>query len=328
MNAADGHRVVQNSEHKISNVSCTRWEEVTSTLLWHASFSAMMKAPTAIRLVHAPSLDQPQQVGIALSDQVDEKSEIASLSEILQQTPSGSGGGQLSHLREMITSCLQVPMELLKSKSMAIVYVTDRLPVDEDGREGDHVTQAFLETLNLLQGSPVWVVVRLSTDEQRVVDFYNDLDVKMELVSVEMSGGMTPGQIHLDVLDDYVSEAGAVHEHNAWLNYAYPLHLCRESVVKYPIFDALNDRPLSHDELVDFMTLLFDRNQQAWALQPLANPTTHYADFRAEISELNRKTGTLYDPIRRRVVPWIDMGHLDRIYSSQSSTGCSSCVVL
>lgn len=288
----------------------------------------MMKAPTAIRLIHAPSVGQAQQVGIASSEHVDSELEMARLKKVLEPKPCGSGG-QLRHLREIINSCLETPLGLLKEKSMAIIYVTDRVPVDDNGQEGEVITNRFIEALGRLKGFPVWVVIRLSTDEQRVVDFYNDIDEKMNFVTVESGIDAPPlgTHINLDVMDDYISEAENVHEHNPWLNYAYPLHLCKESAVKFPVFDVLNDRPLQMQELADFCNLLFDRNQTAWALQPLPNPETHYSDFRSEVLELNRRNGTLYNPIKRRILPWIDMGQLDRIYGAHSAIGCG-CTVM
>mmetsp|Transcript_42714 Transcript_42714/g.48544 ORF Transcript_42714/g.48544 Transcript_42714/m.48544 type:complete len:417 (+) Transcript_42714:67-1317(+) len=319
MNCADGHRVVQDARHKITNVSCTRWEEVSSTLFWHANFAALMKAPSAIRMVHG-AMGHPQQLGVASSEEVDIQSEIRRLSSLMQQTPAGSGCEMLPHLREIVDSCLKIPVELFgEDRFMAIIFVTDRLPIDENGSEGEHVTKEFLETLNMLSGLPIWVVIRLSTDDQHIVDFYNKLDDQMAYVKVES------GQVHLDVLDDFVSEAEAVNNHNPWLNYAYPLHLCRESAVNFPVFDVLNDRPLSHDELVDFINLLFYRNPAGvWAAQPLPNPLTHYAQFRAEVLELVKKGGSLYNPIKRRVQPWIDMRLMDKIYGPPKK----SCVIL
>ena len=240
MNSADGHRVVQNVDtHKVSNITCTRWEEVTATLMWHANFSIKMQAPTAVRLIQAPSMGQPQQVGIASAVHVDESTELSRLANMLQQQPSGGGGGPLSHLLEIVQTCLQTPSELLgDDKSLAILYVTDRIPVDDNGRDGDDVTKSFLEILNLLQGTSVIVVICLSSDEKRVVDFYNDLDRRMDAVSLptkhaDSEGAMPRHNLHLGLIDDFVSEAGAVHVHNSWLNYAYPLHLCRESAVQF-----------------------------------------------------------------------------------------------
>lgn len=59
----------------------------------------------------------------------------------------------------------------------------------------------------------VWVVIRLCTDEQPVVDFYNALDSVLELP--------------LEVLDDHLNEAKECHQFNSWLNYALPLHRCK-----------------------------------------------------------------------------------------------------
>lgn len=325
MNMQDGHQVVHEYT-KVKSISCTRWEEVTSTILWHANFALMMKAPTAIRLMHPIGENAQQQVGIASKEEVNADMEMKRLKEMLSYQPKGTGG-QLRQLREVIDSCLETPMELWKERSMAIVYVTDRLPSDENGRAGEDVTTNFIESLNRLQGLPVWFVIRLSTDDQDVVDFYEDLDEKISYVSMEMQSEMLDGQIHLDVLDDYISEAQEVHKHNPWLNYALPLHLCRESGVNFPVFDALNDRALTHEEVTQFVNLLFDRNQTVWAQQPIANPRTHYAQFRNDVVDLNKKNGTLYNPIKRRNLPWLDMAQVDRIYGAQASVGCG-CVIL
>jgi hypothetical protein len=326
MNCADGHRVVQTLDHKIKNVSCTRWEEVVSTLLWHATFSVKMEAPTVIRLVHSLRTGYSPQITVASTVNVDEAMDLSRLADLLQGTPSGIRG-PLTHLRDTVMTCLhEQSMKLLADeKALAILYVTDRLPVDDYGKEGEHATREFLEILQLLRGSPVFVVIRLSTDEPRVVKFYNDLDSHMDtMMAVHPDDTELPrfGEIHLDVLDDFVSEAAAVQEHNPWLNYAYPLHLCRESAVQFPVFDTLNDRPLTHRELVEFLTLLFDRNQPAWGLKPIPNPVTHYSEFRTDISDLNRKAGLLYDPIKRKVAPWIDLTQMDRIYGDHLSQGC------
>ena len=54
---------------------------------------------------------------------------------------------------------------------IVIVVATDGLPTDECGYGGEVHQKEFVEALRLLEGLPVWVVIRLCTDEERVVNF-------------------------------------------------------------------------------------------------------------------------------------------------------------
>jgi hypothetical protein len=293
-----------------------------------------MEAPTVVRLLKDPESEhQPQQLGIATDVTVDLKSEVLSLKKLLQAKPNGPTK-LIPHLREVVDSILAIPQNLLENRSIALVVVTDSLPTGQTFQSNEDACREFLETLFLLEDHSVWVVICLCTDEAKVVDYYNDLDARMAHVS---SASLRPAgqKIHFDVLDDYVSESAKVYEHNPWLNYAYPLHLCRESAVNFPVFDALNDRPLCHQELADFVALVFDRTHLAWADQPLPNPKTDYNAFRQHVDELVTKNGRLWNPVRRRVLPWIDMKAMDRIYGTRASkavrAGVSSscaCTVL
>lgn len=320
MNHADGHLVVQSKEppFSIRNVDCTRWEEVISTLRWHAEFSARMEAPMAIRLLNDP-LTVPQQLGVATSTQVVLEEEINRLSDLTKLRPGGQGT-LTSHLREVVNAIKAVPRHMLDNRSIAVVFVTDSLPTSDNGKSGNQAVAEFLDILQGLEGWPVWFVIRLSTDEQAVVDFYGDLD--NEMFNIEKSD-ITHTGLHLDVLDDFVSEAKEVAKHNPWLNYAYPLHLCRESAVNFPVFDALNDRPLMHDELAKFICLLFDRKTQAFMEQPLPNPKTEYKAFREEVQQLLQKNASLWNPIKKRIMPWIDVPVMDQIYSNGAASTCS-----
>ena len=321
MNHADGHLVVQSKEPPfcVKNVDCTRWEEVSSTIRWHADFSSRMEAPMMIRLLNDPLIGR-QQLGVAATRDVSYEEDYQRTSELLKSRPNGTVT-MISHLREVVNSIKSVPRELLEDRSIAIVYVTDSLPKNDDGMEGDQAAAEFLNVLQELEGVPVWFVIRLSTDEQAVVNFYGNVDNMIS--SEERSGHMQTG-LHLDVLDDYVSEAEEIQKHNPWLNYGYPLHLCRESAVNFPVFDALNDRPLLHDELAKFICLLFDRHTQAFMEQPLPNPKTEYRAFREEVQQLLQKNGGLWNPIKKRIMPWIDVRVMDRIYGEDGGNGAAT----
>jgi hypothetical protein len=86
----------------------------------------------------------------------------------------------------------------------------DGLPTDIYGRCDNNTKLEFTEALQSLEGLPIWIVIRLCTNEDEVVGFYNNLDPDLER--------------NIDVLDDFSQEAEEVCKHNPWLNYALPLH--------------------------------------------------------------------------------------------------------
>ena len=57
-----------------------------------------------------------------------------------------------------------------------IVLATDGLPSDDQGHSSEAVLRTFVDSLKNLQSLPVWIVVRLCTDDEGVVDYYNSLD--------------------------------------------------------------------------------------------------------------------------------------------------------
>ena len=47
---------------------------------------------------------------------------------------------------------------------------------------------------------------------------------------------------------------------NPWLNYSPPLHRAREIGAHHRIFDVLDERLLTYDEIFEFMSLMFGWN--------------------------------------------------------------------
>ena len=114
---------------------------------------------------------------------------------------------QVSGMAHDLTEC---------GKQVAIILATDGLPTDQKGRGGKGAMDEFVEALRSLEGLPVWLVIRLCTDEDDVCEFYNNLDAQLEL--------------SLEVLDDYIGEAKEVYAKNPWLCYGLPINRCRELV--------------------------------------------------------------------------------------------------
>lgn len=279
-----------------------------------------------VRLVNDPGVNAgPQQLGVAASENVSINKELQRLRRLLKCHPGGNTPLTV-HLKDILESLKEVDPTLLNENMISLVIVTDRLPTDGEGLEGADVNFEFLDTLKEFQEYPVWIVIRLSTDEERVVEFYSSLDRGIAILR-QLRGEADHArieEINLDVLDDFVSEASKVTKYNPWLNYGLPLHLTRESGITYSTLDAMNERPLSYTELADFMALLFDRHDpldvggglQTLDDQPLPDPQQSYCEFRKEVQDMTWRCGEVWNPVKKRMLLWINLRELDRIYSS------------
>ena len=109
-------------------------------------------------------------------------------------------------------------------KASVIIYT------DGEASDGD-VTIA----LRPLIGLPVWVVIRLCTDDAAVVTYWNNVDDQLEL--------------NMDLIDDPVGEGRGVNKLNPWLTYGTPLHRLREFGVTVKEIDMIDEEILSIDQM-------------------------------------------------------------------------------
>merc|ERR1719253_278709 len=150
----------------------------------------------------------------------------------------------------------------------SIVIATQGLPTNEHGQSSSAITQQFINALKSFQGLPVSIIIRLCTDNDRAIDFYNNLEYQLE------------GMLRYDVLDDFFGESLEVYLKNPWLNYGLPLHRFRELGFYHKLFDSLDDKALTLMELKDFFTLFFS------PATPLPDPTTQWDNFFHQLSYL------------------------------------------
>lgn len=183
----------------------------------------------------------------------------------------------------------------LEGKSVTFVLLTGGLPSDDFGNETEAEKHRFIQALNKLEGFPVHLIIRICTDEQAVVDFYNGIDNNL---------------LSIDVLDDYYSEALEVFLRNPWLNYGMVLHRYREMAYN-PILDAIDERKLEVEEVWQLCSLLFNT--------ALPDPSLNWKSFLHEVSAAMKKENQQWSPIKKKFTPWLDLHMLDVTYTTKET---------
>jgi len=224
------------------------------------------------------------------------------LDTIMSVSPSGVT--PLSeHIREIKSNVTGMLDDLSENgQKVVVVIATDGLPSDSGGRSGPVQLTEFKNALRSLEGLPVWIVIRLCTDEDNVVNFYNDLDSELEL--------------SLEVIDDFTGEAEEVYEHNPWLNYALPMQRIREMGFSHKLFDLLDERALSKDELRQFFMLLFGPDK----FDGVPDPYVDWDGFLKRIDEMARAEKQQWNPIKKKMGFWVDVRKLAIVYGEAACT--------
>jgi len=176
-----------------------------------------------------------------------------------------------------------------------LVIATDGLPTSGGSAQPTELAKAeFVQVLRQLSVDlPVFIVIRLCTDDDASVAYYNRIDEEEELP--------------LEVLDDLESEAQEVRgQGNDWLTYSPMIHMIREGGTFMKLFDLLDERKLNVLEA----RLLAGHLLQLEDQPPL--PLSDLKQFSRMADERVRKMAKVYDPLQHRMAPCINMSKLRR----------------
>jgi len=302
MNLVDGHRIVESSRtRQVQIVEATRWEQVLESVNYHAHLASVMNAPTTFRLLnrHQGRTHEPTIVKngneFTVAHHGYNPSEAPAVRSFMSRLSPGGMTPLTAHIDHIRYSILTPLISQLRAtgQKVAVIIATDGLPTNRDGYCNQHTKDQFIASLRSLEGLPVWIVIRLCTDEDEIVDFYKEIDRQLEL-SVE-------------VLSDYICEAEDVYEHNKWLNYGLPLHRCRELGFDNRLFELMNERALTKGEIQQFCSVLFGED----AFDGVPDP---YEDFDGFLSNLDRIMASSdlnqFNPITKKMEPWINTKRL------------------
>ena len=218
---------------------------------------------------------------------------------VTPQFPQNQLTTQIQNIHGYISR--EAPRLVSQGKIIDLIICTQGLPTDDNGNAGPAIVQEFKQAIYSLSQLPVKIVIRLCTDDERAVDFYNTLDCQLD---------------SLDVLDDYWGEALEVYLHNPWLTYGLGLHRLREAGMAWMLIDYVDERPLTMDELYTFCKsfLLGQSNGCGMTGVELPDPRTNWNMFLQGLSKLLEKERQQWNPVLGRLAPWINVTKLNSMY--------------
>ncbi|GMH73393.1 hypothetical protein TrVE_jg806 [Triparma verrucosa] len=281
MATSDGHVMIEGGM-----VTCSRWEELGSTICWHAEMSSRLQVPTEFRLLNPPPrANQVVTVGEGAAGR--------GLEEIRKACSSGPTGRTplCSQIRQVVQRVRLQESQLRAEGKMALVVIAS------DGASTDGDVAAALRPL---QDLPAWVVIRLCTDDDSVVEYWNEIDEDLEM--------------DMDVLDDLCGEASEVTALNPWLTYAPELHRLREFGTTTKSFDLLDERPFLANEVKDILQIIFG------SAGSISHPDLGVSDFVQSIEAAQKNCSEVYNPVKKRKTGWVDVKKLRNYVKSGGCT--------
>ena len=281
MSAGDGNLLGKDAAGASKIVSGTRWQEISADIAIVADMSHDIGARTEFLPLNGAI--RP------LTIQGTNEGDVAKVTKGLAtlEPRAGYTTPLAAATARIYLSILPKVQTLMKNQQqVCVVIATDGKPTDT----------GFQEALKQLQTLPVWVVIRLCTDDEEVVDFYNGLDAKLEAP--------------LEVLDDLRGEAREVCTLNRWLTYGQPLHIARFGM-RNRVFDDIDERPLTPGQVKKFCELLLGGT-------PLPEPEVDLGVFMKAIDTELAKQPKVYDPLSKKMEPWIKRGLLEAHIAAQS----------
>jgi hypothetical protein len=283
MNMNDGTRLVPNGAGRLTPVKTSRWTELSDTIMGIAELATTLGARTDFHLLNATSQGQCLSVGGECSD-VACVAQPVTLPELKRRIGkiSPSGGTPLTEAVMQVASLIEPAAAKLRAKGQkaCVVLATDGLPNDR---------HSFERALHELQRLPVWLVVRLCTDDEQVVGYWNGLDGQLEC--------------DMEVLDDEFGEAEEVHALNGWLSYGPLLHRAREFGMHNKIFDILDEQALVPSQVKQYCETLL-------GCGVLPEPEADLAAFRAAVKKNLSGVPQVFCPATKAMRPWVDASSL------------------
>ena len=274
MSYSDGNKIV-GSGASSKLVTCTRWSELSTSMTFHAELAEAADAKTEFRLLNMAA---PIMLGLGTDN------DGVNLRQLKGYFNNGPGGGTplCRHIREVTQEIQEIADSLRANGQKAVIIIA----TDGQSSDGDVLT-----AMRPLQALPVWVVIRLCTDEDEVVNYWNSVDGQLEL--------------DIDVLDDFCAEASEVHENNKWLTYGLPLQRFREFGTTLKEIDLLDESRLTSEQIRNMMPVILGGSRDSYP-----HPEANYDEFVRRVQEKLDNELQTWCPLKKRMMPWVRINRL------------------
>lgn len=304
----DGHAPVDGSPDKPAR-RCSRWEELRTTVRFHAQLADALQTPVEFRLLNRPycydassrGQHPPAQV-VVVGDgghgggghggggqgQVPEQYGLGPLEAAMATDPTG-GTPLCQHIRAVRNKIAERQHALRARGQRAVVVIaTDGCSTDGDLRQA----------IRGFEGLPVWLIVRLCTDDDKVAKYWDNIDGELE--------------VSVDVLDDLKGECTQVMKHNPWLNYDGNIHRAREWGMPHKLFDFLDERKLTGAEALSYCRIVLGGGG-------VARPDMDWPTFEADANLLLLDAPPSWNPVWKRALPAVSMYKLKRVFHDRAN---------
>lgn len=224
----------------------------------------------------------------------DSSSSIRSLERMLANS-GPNGPTPLTDRLQEIHQRIRAQHEDLARNGQRVVLViaTDGIPTSaHSAHSSDSHKRQLVEALRRLGYElSVFIVIRLTTDDDSVIDFYNTVDEELELP--------------LEVIDDIQSEAREIQRQgNGWVTYSPLLHKIREGGTFVKLLDLLDERRLTPTEVSVLAQLLLREEHD----EPMPRSAQDFCDA---IDDAIARAPLVYDPVKRimcpPIQPWVKL---------------------
>lgn len=300
MNASDGNLLSDGGAGRMVSRSCTRWEEICAFAQDHARWNLAVGTPCEFMLLNscgrgANVVPQEGRDFVSIDRSVgDDSGQLGSLDRLLKSNGPRGVTPMAERLEEIRLRLHAEAEELARRGQMVFLTIaTDGLPTSPmSGQSTPADQQQMVSALRRLCAElPVQLVIRLCTDEDAIVQFYNKIDDELELP--------------LDILDDFASEAKEISDNgNGWFTYTPVLHRIREAGTLCKLLDALDETRFTPRDARKMVELLSTEST------PMIAGTDR--EFVKQVEKMVSTAKPVFDPISQKMMPFVNTLKLRR----------------